>query len=638
MDKKRRIDVRSILAQPDLCRALMVPTIQATQAREGIETTREQAERAYYIVTEAERVAFFALRELSGGLSDRRETGFAQALGIPLDDAPVIRYDVARRDFGTIPRSPLSYAQVAILSQLVRENPRLDPGWACARGGMNSTESPRFVRYWWEPSPNTSRRWVPYSKGGSYARFYSDLELVFDWTDHGSEFRQIVKRKYGSESRFVKSPEFYFRRGITWTEKSSLGFSARLLEEGAIFNVAGPAAFPNRQDDEWYLLGVLNSDLLAYVAWAFSGRSYGASYIAALPIAPRNQMSKRIAEVAKDSHAFKAAWDQGNEASTRFDRPWILMKGLTDETMAIGPRLDELVAREAAEDARIQELYAALNDAVYQQYGIPDRSRASIEETLGKRPLEVLWPQMEGKTVEQKRMEHVFRLLSYTVKRVVEADADGIVPFTPAAGEQGLAERVHGELQAVFPKLDVGQIEVEITNELKKNVKGYRRTNGITEWLESAFFEFHCSLYKSRPILWHVASSRGPAPFAFGALVHYHRFDKNRMAQLRAQYLRDAIDTFRHEAALADKAGRIDARQDWQARLEEAQELDRRLQGVQEGRHEGPEGGDRDYRILTPWKASEDRLQGWTAELDDGVKVNIEPLQKAGVLRVAKVV
>ena len=412
MDKKRRIDVRSILAQPDLRRALMVPTIQATQAREGIETTREQAERAYYIVTEAERVAFFALRELSGGLSDRRETGFAQALGIPLDDAPVIRYDVARRDFGTIPRSPLSYAQVAILSQLVRETPRLDLGWACARGGMNSTESPRFVRYWWEPSPNTSRRWVPYSKGGSYARFYSDLELVFDWTDHGSEFRQIVKRKYGSESRFVKSPEFYFRRGITWTEKSSLGFSARLLEEGAIFNVAGPAAFPtNRQDDEWYLLGVLNSDLLAYVAWAFSGRSYGASYIAALPIAPRNQMSKRIAEVAKDSHAFKAAWDQGNEASTRFDRPWILMKGLTDETMAIGPRLDELVAREAAEDARIQELYAALNDAVYQQYGIPDRSRASIEETLGKRPLEVLWPQMEGKTVEQKRMEHVFRFV-----------------------------------------------------------------------------------------------------------------------------------------------------------------------------------------------------------------------------------
>jgi len=43
----RRIDVRAILADPQLRRELMVGVIVATQAREGIETTREQAERAY---------------------------------------------------------------------------------------------------------------------------------------------------------------------------------------------------------------------------------------------------------------------------------------------------------------------------------------------------------------------------------------------------------------------------------------------------------------------------------------------------------------------------------------------------------------------------------------------------------------
>ena len=67
-------------------------------------------------------------------------------------------------------------------------------------------------------------------------------------------------------------------------------------------------------------------------------------------------------------------------------------------------------------------------------------------------------------------------------------------------------------------------------------------------------------------------------------------------------------------------------------------ELDRRLQWVQEGHHEGPVGGARDYRILTPWKTPEKRPRGWDPDLDDGVKVNIEPLQKAGVLRIAKVV
>jgi hypothetical protein len=286
----------------------------------------------------------------------------------------------------------------------------------------------------------------------------------------------------------------------------------------------------------------------------------------------------------------------------------------------------------------MQRLYAALNDEVYRLYGILASTRTIVERSMVDRPPEVLWPQMEGKSIDQKRVEHVYRLLSYAVRRVVDADEDGIVPLAPVAGGLSLVDRVRRELQALFPQLDIGQVEVEITNELKKNAKGYRRTGGIAEWLENAFFEFHCSLYKSRPIVWHVASSQGTSPFAFGALVHYHRFDKNRMAKLRGQYLRDAIETFRREAAIADKAGRTDARLEWQARLEEAQELDHRLQWVQEGQHDGPEGGDQDYRILTPWKTPEKRPKGWAPDLDDGVKVNIEPLQKAGLLRVAKVV
>lgn len=65
--------------------------------------------------------------------------------------------------------------------------------------------------------------------------------------------------------------------------------------------------------------------------------------------------------------------------------------------------------------------------------------------------------------------------------------------------------------------------------------------------------------------------------------------------------------------------------------------IDAALQRVQEGRVEGAEGGPRDFRILTPWKGPKERPKGWDPDLDDGVKVNIEPLVKAGVLRLAKV-
>jgi hypothetical protein len=220
----------------------------------------------------------------------------------------------------------------------------------------------------------------------------------------------------------------------------------------------------------------------------------------------------------------------------------------------------------------------------------------------------------------------------------VEADDDGIVPFNAVNGELRLVERVRQELATLFPDHDANQVEVEITNELSKVVKGYRKCASLDDWLDNVFFEYHAGLYKNRPIFWHIASAQGTSRFAFGALVHYHRFDKNRMAKLRASYLRDAIEAFRREAGLADKAGRSDDRLEWQAKVEEAQALDRKLQLIQEGHHEGSDGGERDYRILTPWKLPEERPRGWDPELDDGVKVNIEPLQKAGVLRILKVV
>jgi len=47
MAQSRRVDIKAILRDPRQRRELMVQTIIATQAREGIETTREQAEAAY---------------------------------------------------------------------------------------------------------------------------------------------------------------------------------------------------------------------------------------------------------------------------------------------------------------------------------------------------------------------------------------------------------------------------------------------------------------------------------------------------------------------------------------------------------------------------------------------------------------
>jgi hypothetical protein len=607
----------------------MVANIQAAQAREGIETTPEQAERAYYVVTEGERAAFFDLGRPKAsveGPTPQCEL-FIQALA---DRVERVRFDVFRQDFGSIEGSPLAYDRVGLVAHIFRDFTPIEPAWAIVRQGKATADDARWLRQWWEIAGR--KGWVPFAKGGEFSRFYYDVDLVLDWKEaHRSELR--------ASGNGLPSLEHYFKPGLTWPRAGG-HFSVRWLPEGCIFADKGCAVLPNDPAAVAFLGGVLNSAAAEYLLKGLVSReSMGARWevgvIRRLPMPdPSPTQQAQIGSCAEAIHDFKMSWDEGNETSTRFRAPWLLRNDLNlDATSQVPVRLDALARYETAGEARIQSLYAELNDEVYNFYRIPGSTRAIIEETLGERPPEVLWAQMAGKGSDQKRMEHVFRLLSYVVKTVITADEDGIVPFWSIEGDPDLIARVHLELAALFPDRDVGLVEAEIANELRKNVGGYRRTAGIGEWLRNAFFEFHRSLYKNTPVIWHLASSRGAASCAFGALVDYHRFDRNRMAKLRSRYLREAIENFRREAALADKAGNTEARLEWQTRLEEAVDFDRRLQWVEEGHHEGREGGHHDFRILAPWKPTKDRPKGWDPDLDDGVHVNIAPLYKAAVLR-----
>lgn len=95
------------------------------------------------------------------------------------------------------------------------------------------------------------------------------------------------------------------------------------------------------------------------------------------------------------------------------------------------------------------------------------------------------------KTPDQKRMDHVWRLLSYAVTRVMEADEDGLVPFLHVLGEPPLLDRVHAELGSC-PRRDVNEVEVELVNELKRKVKGYDRAESIRQWLELFLLRIPC--------------------------------------------------------------------------------------------------------------------------------------------------
>ena len=353
-----------------------------------------------------------------------------------------------------------------------------------------------------------------------------------------------------------------------------------------------------------------------------------------MPLPNASKLQKNaLAQVAETIYEAKATWDTGNEICTRFDRPWVLQTAINGNATTLSAALDAVLDHEAALDVELENTYAQLNDAVYRLYGVNDKFKAKLEAAIGKRPPEIVWPQMENKDRDQKRREHVDRLLCYLVKRIVEADEDGLVCFESVAHEPPLLARLRKELSACFPQQDPSTLETEVVNELKKKTKGYRRAETLTEWLQDAFFDTHTSLYQQRPLIWHLASNQVCRVPAIGVLVHAHKFNADALAKLRGTHLRDRLATLRREAGQAGQDSREDDRLEALAAIEELEAYDAKLKHLQDGHHTGPEGSDRDYRILTPWKSPSERPQGWNPDLDDGIKVNIAPLARTNLLR-----
>ncbi len=627
---------------PRLREHFITKSLIAAQEQEGIEISDSEAREAYYIASEEERPAFFDLAKFQGnkGQKDLREDMFVRSIN---GESGSVRFDVARQDFASVEGAPLAYSQMSIAAKLFRDHLSLSPNFATTKQGLTTVDDSRFLRFSWEVSKEEigkERGWTRIAKGGEFCRFYFDFNRLVLWRDNGKALKDFILEREGSITKRVYSQAYYFRQSICWPRRTQRGLNVRWLPEGYIFTDKNPCVFALDDSDLLWMLGVLNSELVDYLIRALTSfGSYEEGAVRRLPIVrPKSFISHNISELVDAIYKKKASWDIGNEISTIFSKPWLLLDLNAISGKPIAERLQCLLDYESNEDSNLQELYFELNETIYKLYDVPKSVQQEIHNALGDRPPELIWPQMEGKVAEQKRMEHVWRLLSYFVKKILEDDEDGIVFLNAPTNTLSLLERVRQEISHFFSEQNVNQSEIEIVNELKNKVKGYRQVNGLQSWLENVYFNYHVALYRKRPIFWHIASNQSPNPTAFSVIVHYHRFDKNAMAKLRSHFLRDAMEQFRREAALANQEGRVDDSLELQNKLEEVEALDQRLKRVQEGYFEGEEGGDTDYRILTPWKSPSERPQGWDPDLDDGVAVNIAPLQKAGVLRIGKVI
>ena len=405
--------------------------------------------------------------------------------------------------------------------------------------------------------------------------------------------------------------------------------------KGAIFSKEGQALFPFDDDWQWPILAFLNSYLAQFSLNLYCGQHKYGSYVGQLPIAPELlNNSSPLGDIAKQMFALKSDWDLGNEVNHSFVAPWLLRQLGGDDTLhaanAIHPQVNLLpslvnLALKAEDEIneKLGSLQAEIEETLYSLYSIPNVDQIQIQKLLSRRPAIVVWPHAEGLTSKQKASEHVARLISYLLLQIIRNDSDGIIPLTEGTGHSTVLDGIQNSLERQFGESTAYQFESDAAAYLGR---------ALSEWLVKIFWkDYHLKWYKNRPILWQLCSPKGN----FSCFIYIHKLTRETLPRVRTQYLWSVRNAYQSglESARQDEAtgqaGAARRVEKIEAVLDDLANFEKSLVDVIEGRVkcEFPDWAEGPYR-----NGAYDPVQ------DDGVAINILPLQNAGLLAKTKVV
>jgi hypothetical protein len=397
-----------------------------------------------------------------------KEPTLAAALGGGAADRV---FRIGQQALSDLPRRSWAYWVGPSLRRVFSEFPRL-ASVAPPRQGLATTDNLRFVRYWWEveatspgaPARASPARWFPYTKGGQFRRWYEAPRHRVNWEDDGREIKESIARRYpylGGEWKWVaKNTAYYGRGGVAWSYLTSGQFSARRLEVGAIFDVAGSSLFPA---DVPGMLAVLNSSVAGRLLGVINPTvNFQVGDLAELPVPAH--VPEALGALAARAIALRQAQDAFDETTTDFLAP-----------------LPWAHAEEISRDARRQmcDLEREIDAGVCDLYGMPPAG-----------------PDAGGDEGSFDRLDLARRWVSYAV---------GLLLGRWKGGGAGAVLRL---LPADADMLDKLRAEIARHAGASAAVEIESQVGGLERFMAGAFFPWHVRLYRKRPPYWALGSKR----------------------------------------------------------------------------------------------------------------------------------
>ena len=541
------------------------------------------------------------------------------------------------------------------------------------RAGIQTSNNNRFLRFWWEvnakdilteeESDDHAKKWVKYSKGGPYQKWYGNIWLTIDWEQAGKKLQEFLK----SRGQDLHAQEYYYKQGLTYSASGSKGVSLRYLPKNHLFDIGGSSIFLiNKYQNIFYLMGLLNSKLVFYITDCLNptvnkqpGDLKRIPFV--IPSSDVEQfvtrlsnicylIQRKLCEYSIVESDFKTTPYTGNNSLKQFfnyenhlltqvfinetiiNAKIFEVYNLTEHDKAMvlakeGESIGGLAVLSEARDAYIaesQEIKEFPIDAILDFIELlptrefTDEERELIENDFPSlyqsnndieefcirhqiNPINIWYWFKQSNVIPKQRMNTLaMEFFANMVREILMEDEDGIIPLVPNAGEKILLDRIEEKfLEKGFSTSQYSSFD---------SVLGCP----IHEYINKHFFaklSDHLNMFMylpKTPFIWHLTSGEEQG---FDCYIIIYKWSRDNLLRLRSVYIEN------RERALVNRQSDIAGNESAEAQNEK----DRIFKQLKE---------------IHTFKKKIDELlaEGYNPILDDGVGKNIAPLQNKKML------
>lgn len=562
------------------------------------------------------------------------------------------RYVVEQQQFEKIPGTPIAYWLGEKFIDSFQSKSISD--YSEPRVGMATADNERFIRLWHEvsiqklsiDSPNreaavlSRKKWFPFSKGGSFRKWYGNHEYLVNWEKDGYEIRNFKDEKTGRIRSHNYNLDFIFRSAITWGTISSGKPSFRICPIGFLYSNSGYGMFFDDYSRIYDIWGYLNSGVSKTILDVLSpGIGIESGYIRKLPFIEKDNWSdsrvKSCVSISKqDWDAHETSWDFMTNELVALGQQGLgcITATINDEIANQYFNLEMLMTEYKTKwESLFYKLHSneeELNRQFIEIYGLQDELTPDVpldEVTiLQQGEISIVREQAGAVVIGNHQIaatipDHIEFNLDVIIKQIISymvgvwmgryrLDRPGLNIAHPDPTEDELASYQYGpdnatlriDDDAIIPILPTG---APFEDNLSKYISNFVRIawgeasqtdnlnfiekclgKKIEDYVQKDFWKDHKKMYQNRPIYWLFSSKKG----AFKALVYVHRMHPYTVEQIRTRYLLKYMDWLRSEAQRLEirdadlttaERRRLDR---LRADIEECEEYHERLQVVAE--------------------------------------------------------